>query len=290
MRFRSASFLLTALIGIAASTVSRAMYERSEDGSRLSSYILDVLPENIPDFNKGADGGLVVKELRRGNPALREVALTFDDGPHPVYTSRILATLHYYRVPATFFMVGVQAARYPEWVKMTFQEGHEIGSHTYDHFRLVELPFDEQTYQIEEFQRLIFKLTGTYPRFLRPPGGQYNAQTVDLMNRNGLAVGLWTLNPKDLTDVDAQTMYRNILENTVNGSIILMHDGSPTTVQILPSLIETLKRRGYRFVTISQMLAHADEEVLRGSAEASKSAPPAAEEEPEKGRWKIISY
>jgi len=286
-------WLLVCIAALAPALVAHAADGKAGCNQQLLPYVCDVLPENIPDFNREPDGGLLVKELRRGNPSLKEVALTFDDGPHPAYTSCILAILHHYRVPVTFFMVGVQAARYPEWVKMAFQEGHEIGSHTYDHFRLVGLPFDEQTYQIEEFQQLIFKLTGTYPRFLRPPGGSYNAQTVELMNRNGLAVGLWSFNPKDLTDVAAQELYRSILQNVSNGGVIMLHDGSAATVEMLPLLIETLKRRGYRFVTMSQMLAHADAKVLPRSAEAAEAEAPASpepEEKPEPGRWKIISY
>ncbi|OPX22576.1 MAG: hypothetical protein B1H03_04095 [Planctomycetales bacterium 4484_113] len=281
---------LTAVMAVAAFIAAASLSITARAASRDMSCARDVLPENIPDFNRAEDNALLVRELRHGNPGLREVALTFDDGPHPLYTARILAILHYYRVPATFFMVGVQGARYPQWVKMVFQEGHEIGNQTYDHFRLVHLPYSEQVYQIEEFQRLIFKLTGVYPRFLRPPGGQYNAQTIELMNRNGLALGLWSVNSKDVADVDAETMYRSILRDTENGSIILMHDGSPATLEMLPALIETLTRRGYTFVTMSQMLAHARPEVLRRPLGETSAPPPASPEEPKKGHWKIISY
>jgi peptidoglycan/xylan/chitin deacetylase (PgdA/CDA1 family) len=246
-------------------------------------FIMDVLPENIADFNMGEDGGLLVKEVRRGSPYIKEIALTFDDGPHPHYTAKLLAILNYYRVPATFFMVGVQAERYPEWVQMVHQEGHEIGCHTYDHFRLVNLPLDEQIYQIEEFSSLINRLTGSKPRLLRPPGGQYNQFTVDLMNRNGMALGLWTINTKDTApQADWRSIYRRVLEEVQPGAIILMHDGTDVTVEMLPVLIETLQRRGYSFVTMSQMMAHANADVLNGKNGHGDNQP--------KEEWRVYTY
>jgi peptidoglycan/xylan/chitin deacetylase (PgdA/CDA1 family) len=250
------------------------------DEDLMLPYIHDVLPENIADFNMGADGGLIIKELRRGNPYAKEIALTFDDGPHPFYTAQLLSILRYYRVPATFFLVGVQAERYPKWVQMIHQEGHEIGCHTYDHFRLVNLPLDEQVYQIEEFTSLIERLTGNRPRLLRPPGGQYDHFTISLMNKNGMALGLWTINTNDTApQTSADELYRKILEEVQPGSIVLMHDGSKVSLEALPQLIETLRRRGYSFVTMSQMMAHANSEVLNGSNGHGQN-----------GQWKIISY
>ncbi len=271
---------------------SSALEGRAENAEKWSSisFIPDELPENLVELNIGDDGNAIVRELRRGNHKLKEIALTFDDGPHPIYTSKILSILRYYRVPATFFMVGVQAERYPEWVKMVFQEGHEIGSHTYDHFRLVDLPYDEQVYQIEEFQRLIHTLTGVYPKFIRPPGGRYNKFTVELMNQNGLALGLWDINSKDGTDVSSEKMLRSILESVQNGSIILLHDGSPTSVEVLPLLIETLKRRGFQFVTMSQMLIHSNSELLaKADSDNRGTSSPGSEKSPE-AKWKVYSY
>jgi len=254
-----------------------------EEEHPMLPFIMDVLPENIPDFNQGENGDLLVKEIRRGNPYVKEVALTFDDGPHPHYTAKLLAILNYYRVPATFFMVGVQAERYPEWVRMVHQEGHEIGCHTYDHFRLVNLPLDEQIYQIEEFSNLINQLTGTKPHLLRPPGGQYNHFTVDLMNRNGMALGLWTINTKDTApQADWRSIYRRVLEEVQPGAIILMHDGTDVTVEMLPALIETLQRRGYSFVTMSQMMAHANADVLNGKDGHGEAK--------SRDGWRVYSY
>jgi len=275
LRWAGITFCLTVALALFATAATRA--QNSE--YPMLPFIHDVLPENIADFNQGEDGELIVKELRRGNPYLKEVALTFDDGPHPVFTAKLLSILRYYRLPATFFLVGVQAERYPDWVQMIHQEGHEIGCHTYDHFRLVNLPLDEQVYQIEEFSNLICDITGKRPRLLRPPGGRYNHFTVELMNRNGMALGLWTINSNDTApNCEWREMYRRILEDVQPGAIILMHDGSEATIEMLPHLIETLQRRGYSFVTMSQMMAHANSDVLNGH------------EAPGSEEWKIISY
>ncbi len=282
---------LTLVIGFTAlfSTSHAGALEgrmRSADSSGIT-FILDELPENLENLNIGRDGEAIVSQLRHGNPKLREIALTFDDGPHPMFTAKILSILRHYRVPATFYLVGVQAERYPDWVKMIFQEGHEIGNHTYDHFRLVNLPYEEQVYQIEQFQALIFELTGVYPKFLRPPGGRFDKATVDLMNRNGLALGLWTINPKDPIAVSPDELFRNISRSAENGSIILLHDGSESTVQMLPKLIETLKRKGYTFVTMSQMLMHSsptfNSDETRGSKEEEEKLS-------KQGRWKVYTY
>jgi peptidoglycan/xylan/chitin deacetylase (PgdA/CDA1 family) len=275
--FRWAGIFLSCVAVLALGIYTQA--QAQDNDYPMLPFIHDVLPENIADFNQGDDGELIIKELRRGNPYLKEVALTFDDGPHPLYTARLLSILRYYRLPATFFLVGVQAERYPDWVQMIHQEGHEIGCHTYDHFRLVNLPLDEQIYQIEEFSDLISDITGKRPRLLRPPGGRYNHFTVELMNRNGMALGLWTINSNDTApDCEERAMRRRVLEEVQPGSIILMHDGSEATIEMLPRLIETLLRRGYSFVTMSQMMAHANSEVLNGHKVNGSE------------EWKVISY
>jgi len=289
MFLRAVGQLLLILITLAVPSVGYSIESRDSRNHHEVEFILDVLPENLQSFNLTKDGKAIVPELRKGNPALREIALTFDDGPHPLYTAQLLAILRYYRVPATFFMVGVQAERYTEWVKMVFQEGHEIGNHTYDHFRLVNLPYDEQVYQIEAFQELIHKITGVYPRFLRPPGGQFDRATVELMNKNGLALGLWTINSKDGTQIGSAEMLRNLLKQAESGSIILFHDGREETIRVLPSLIETLKRRGFRFVTMSQMLLHANSSTIL-SAQVTEESDQTAEEQQPKGSWKVYSY
>lgn len=204
-------------------------------------------------MNLDEEGTPIVYRLLGGNPGRKEVALTFDDGPHPRYTSKLLSILQHYRVRATFFMVGFQANRYPHWAKQVTQLGNEIGSHTYDHFRLTKLPKDEVTYQIKQTQDVVYQITGRYPRFIRPPGGRYNQDILEEFAKHGLSVALWTYNAKDIDIPDPDEVYRGIMDNLENGSIILMHDGSDATIAMLPRLIRGIEARGYKLVTLSEM-------------------------------------
>jgi len=264
------------------------------------SQMEDVLPETdvIRKLNTDANGDLIIKELRYGNGGRNEIALTFDDGPHPEYTSKLLAILTHYHIRATFFMVGTQAQRHPEWVKMVNQVGCEIGNHTYDHFRLAILPDDEVDYQIIECQKLIERLIGKRPVFIRPPGGQMNARALKIISDNHLVLGWWTHNSKDVESKDGDGIYQGIVKDIKPGSIILLHDGSDGTVEMLPKLIETLERRGFRFVTMSEMLLglemgpdipaaslkdQAEKRLSENGGEEKPKTPPASD-------WKIKTY
>jgi peptidoglycan/xylan/chitin deacetylase (PgdA/CDA1 family) len=197
-----------------------------------------------------------VAELSRGNHGLRQVALTFDDGPHQEYTEQLLSILEYYDVPATFFFVGIQCVKYPQYVKMAHDGGHEIGSQTYDHFRMPQLPREEKEYQIDEYQLLIERLCGVTPKFMRPPGGQVDDQTRNLLKQRGMVLALWDVALNDTRDgKTAAEMLETAKRGVRPGSVILAHDGIKATVELLPQLIEELRRQGYGFVTMSQLAA-----------------------------------
>jgi peptidoglycan-N-acetylglucosamine deacetylase len=197
-----------------------------------------------------------LKILRRGNPHEKLIALTFDDGPHPEYTSQLLAVLDYYDVKATFFCVGVQAQKYPQWVKMINQQGHEIANHTYDHFRLPKLPRSEKQYQIDENQRLIESLTGVTPRFMRPPGGQDDGETEQMLAQRKMVLAMWDV---AINDTSSGRLEQDLLAVSLRkvrpGSVLLAHDGIQATIDMLPDLIEKLRGEGYRFVTLSELAA-----------------------------------
>jgi peptidoglycan/xylan/chitin deacetylase (PgdA/CDA1 family) len=195
-------------------------------------------------------------EITHGSPKQKRVALTFDDGPHPEYTSQLLAILDYYHVHATFFVVGLQAQKYPQWVKMIHQAGHEIGNHTYDHFRLPALPAEEAAYQIDENQRLLEQLTGITPRFFRPPGGRYGTQVSKLLQQRGMLLAFWDVALNDTAeDREAGDLYSTASHKIRPGSIVLGHDGIQATIDMLPQLIESLQAEGYSFVTMSELVS-----------------------------------
>jgi peptidoglycan/xylan/chitin deacetylase (PgdA/CDA1 family) len=205
-----------------------------------------VMPD--ADIPKGMDA------IERAKTKRKVVALTLDDGPHPEYTSQILSTLARYQVRATFDLVGVQCLKNPQWVKMIAQGGHELASHTYDHFRLPKLPLEEKAYQIDENQRIIGQLTGVTPRFLRPPGGQSDPEVEKLCRQRGMVVALWDVGLNDLAPGrDAKDLAATALADTRPGSILLAHDGSQALIDALPAIIEGLRAKGYEFVTMSEL-------------------------------------
>jgi peptidoglycan/xylan/chitin deacetylase (PgdA/CDA1 family) len=194
--------------------------------------------------------------LMHGSHDLPEVALTFDDGPHPASRSQILDTLRRYNVHATFFDVGKNMERSPDLVLRTLAEGHEIANHSANHQRLDGLSPMERHHEINDADITFYRITGKHLKLLRPPGMRYNTATLaDARELGYVVVGYTTaskdFNPQETPDFIAQ----RTLDRTENGSIILLHDYS-TTAAALPAILEELKKRGYRCVTVSELIDH----------------------------------
>lgn len=192
------------------------------------------------------------------------VALTFDDGPSPIWTPQILDALKAVNVKATFFMLGMHVQRYPEIARRVADEGHEIGNHTYDHHGLIYYKPEELNRQIKDTERVILNVTGEKTKYFRPPKawitGQEKKQLIDL----GYETVLWSLNSKDWVTFDDRYIIKYILHHLRPGDIILFHDSGGVfrpeggnreeTVKTIPHLVQLLRERGYRFVTISELL------------------------------------
>lgn len=191
--------------------------------------------------------------LRAGNPRRWEVALTFDDGPHPRFTPKLLRILREQRVHATFFVVGFMADRYPELVKAIAADGHAVGNHTYSHPNLTKLSKDEVLVEWEADNRVIERLTGVRPRYCRPPGGDFNSTTLRAAAALGLTVVLWTDDPADYSNPGDVALMRREIRALRRGAIVLLHDGSQDTVDTLAAFIEAVRRRGFEFVTLDRL-------------------------------------
>lgn len=194
------------------------------------------------------------------------VALTFDDGPSPLWTPRILIELKRANVKATFFMLGEHVEKYPEVAREVAQEGHEIGNHSYDHHTLIYYKMEELEKQIRDTERVIKKVTGVTTRYFRPPKAWINSAEKKKIREMGYQVILWSLNSKDWVAFDDKYMIRYILRNVWPGDIILFHDSGGVftteggdrkeTVLAIFRLVERLKEKGYECVTISELLKH----------------------------------
>lgn len=198
--------------------------------------------------------GLSLRKLLRGDPQRKWIALTFDDGPHPDYTPRLVEILKRHRVKATFFVVGKMAEQYPDLVRLLHQEGHAIGNHTYHHVNLTRLEAEQIAVEIKACGEVIRSLTGHAPHLFRPPGGDYNQTVAEIANALGYWLILWTDDPGDYARPNEATLKQRLLDQLSNGGIILLHDGVPETIDLLPQLLDYLKREGYEIVLVDEML------------------------------------
>jgi peptidoglycan/xylan/chitin deacetylase (PgdA/CDA1 family) len=194
--------------------------------------------------------------IAAGDPDRKEVALTFDDGPHPAYTARLLEILKQYHAKATFFVVGEQAERNPELIRAEIAAGDSVGNHTYDHVSLVKIPQAYVGTEIKACGEVLKQITGRAPHLFRPPGGAYNDSVTDVSQSLGYTMVLWTDDPGDYASPGDDVILSRLLGKINNGSIILLHDGVEQTISILPQLLQYLKDHGYQTVTVDEMLHH----------------------------------
>ncbi|MBO0810453.1 MAG: glycosyltransferase [Microlunatus sp.] len=213
-----------------------------------------------------AHGGPVIDDRgptpRTARPAPHVIALTFDDGPDPVWTPKILAVLREQHVPATFFVVGSQAIGNPDIVRQTVADGNEVGIHTLTHPDLSKLPRWWQNLELSESQLAVAGITGQQTSLFRPPYSSENAAvdnaTLGVIHnaaRDGYLTSLTSLDSKDWTRPGAAKIIRNATPENGSGQILLLHDGGGNrsqTVAALRRLIPELKAKGYRFETVSR--------------------------------------
>ncbi|QDX91372.1 polysaccharide deacetylase family protein [Brevibacillus laterosporus] len=201
---------------------------------------------------------MTYEPIHRIETQKKVVALTFDDGPDPTYTPRILETLHKNGILATFFVLGSQADKYPvimQWIK---KAGHEIGNHGYHHYDLNKLTEQEIYDEIKQAEKSIYKATGVLPQYYRPPGGVITTDVMSAVQLSGYDIIYWSVDPRDWSLARTSSVIVNsVKKHTSRGDIILFHDGGMNqkqTLKALQELITDLRSKGYKFVTVSQLL------------------------------------
>lgn len=177
------------------------------------------------------------------------VALTFDDGPGR-YTSALLRELAAHRALGTFFVVGRNVAEYPDVLRETYLEGHEIGNHTWSHADLTSLSSSGVRKELSRTDHAIKAAIGITPQLVRPPYGAFNKFVLGQMRR---PLVMWDVDTLDWRLRDRAKVTRKALKLVRPGSIILFHDIHLDTVRAMPQVLETLAKRGYHFVTVSQL-------------------------------------
>ncbi len=200
--------------------------------------------------------GLEFAKIVRGDPNRKEVALTFDDGPHPSFTPRLLDLLKTLNLKATFFMVGEKVDEAPYLVARMVQEGHDVANHTYHHVNLTKITPDLVETEIRLDNDAIRRACGLQPVYFRPPGGQYDDETVRVAEKVGMTTVLWTDDPADYVSPGEAVIESRLLGHVRNGAVILLHDGIEQTFAILPDFVARLRAQGYHFVTMTELAQH----------------------------------
>lgn len=195
------------------------------------------------------------------------VALTFDDGPYPPYTGQILDILRERQVPATFFVIGRNAKKHPDLVRRMVAEGHQVGNHTYNHVDLLKADRQEIGDEVDRADRVVKEITGQSCVAFRPPHGFRDAVVLEVMAERKLKVVEWSVASRDWTNPGVDTIVRRTVNKVRSGAVILLHDGDGVssgdsraqTVEATRLIIDALAAQGYKFVTVTEILAKTEE-------------------------------
>jgi peptidoglycan-N-acetylglucosamine deacetylase len=186
----------------------------------------------------------------------REIALTFDDGPGP-YTPGVLAVLERKHVPATFFEVGSMLRYFSASTSAIVAKGDPIGDHTELHQPMSQLSENDQRSELLDQAAAISQYGAPFPRLFRPPYGVYNSRTLALLHKYGMLMVMWTVDSGDYLQPGVATIVKTVVSGARPGAIILMHDAGgdrQETIDALPLIINRLRARGYRLVTVPRLL------------------------------------
>jgi peptidoglycan-N-acetylglucosamine deacetylase len=184
------------------------------------------------------------------------IAMTFDDGPSSANTPRLLEILKQRNIKATFFLIGENVAANPDIVRQILAGGHEIGNHSWTHPQLSKLSDERVTAEISKTQDAIKEASGFTPALLRPPYGAITARQREwIEGQFGLSIILWSVDPFDWKRPGASVIIQRILSQVRPGAIILSHDIHKQTVDAMPATLDALIAKGYKFVTVTQLIA-----------------------------------
>ncbi len=196
--------------------------------------------------------------IHQGPSSPKVISLTFDDGADGTNIDEILKVLDAHKIKATFFLTGTGVNHHPARIRRIVSKGHEIANHSYSHPNFRNLTYAQMNTELKKAQAVIKTATGVYPKKLfRAPYGAYNSHVLEGVGRAGYPYTIqWNIDSIDWRGDSATTLYNRVIKNAKGGSIVLMHTGKGAsgTVEALPKVIKELKRQGYGFVTISQLL------------------------------------
>lgn len=214
-----------------------------------------VLTEKVDTWSKEVD--VRVNERKKGAESetegiqAKKIAITFDDGPHPVYTEKLLDGLKKREVKATFFVLGKKAKEHPEIIERMQEEGHIIGNHTYTHIQLRSTNRQKFRDELVLTNGVISEITGREVQYVRPPYGTWDKKLEEELNMFPV---LWNIDPNDWCTGNADKVTRRIADKAKENGIILMHDCYQSSVDAALASIDILMERGFEFVTVEDIL------------------------------------
>src|SRR5437899_632314 len=183
------------------------------------------------------------------------IAMTFDDGPSAMLTPKLLDLLAAHRIKATFFVIGENVAEHPEIVARAAREGHEIGNHSWSHPNFGKMSDQGVRSQLQRTDDAIKNATSQRPTLMRPPYGSITAREKRwIYEAFGYRIILWDVDPYDWKRPGPAVVRSRILKETQPGSIVLSHDIHPGTIEAMPSTFDALEAKGFKFVTVSELI------------------------------------
>ncbi len=221
-------------------------------------------PAPMPSYSVGANPPTYVPNVPPAGARIRYssvttdqpvLAMTFDDGPHPTLTPQLLDILKQRNIKCTFFVIGKSAAQYPAIMRRIVAEGHEVANHTWSHPSLTSKSDAQIRTELQKSEEAILRITGVRPRLLRPPYGATNRRIEQwIYNDLGYSTILWSVDPQDWRRPGVSVVTSRLVNGAHNGAIMLAHDIHPPTIAAMPAMFDQLLAKGYRFVTVSQLM------------------------------------
>lgn len=243
-------------------TLSDFDYKLTSEGINIyfNNFLFDKTYSYTPFVYISFKENAIVKE-RIIDTSKKIIAFTFDDGPGG-YTKELTDILNEYSSSATFFMLGNRMKYNQDSVKYAYNNGMEIGSHTYAHKYLINLSDKEVLEEINSTTIIFNEITGSNIKLIRPPYGNYSNRVKEL---SPFPIILWNIDPKDWLYRDADKVYNHVLENISDGDIVLMHEVYPETVEAVKMLLPELKARGYEIVNVTELASIKNVELKKGN-------------------------
>jgi peptidoglycan/xylan/chitin deacetylase (PgdA/CDA1 family) len=183
------------------------------------------------------------------------LAMTFDDGPHPSLTPKLLDILKARNIKCTFFVIGKQVKMYPNIIRRMIAEGHEVANHTWTHASLTSRSDEQIRSELKQSEDALVEVANYRPQLIRPPYGAINTRIKQLMySEFGYPTIMWSVDPQDWRRPGVSVVTSRLVNGAHPGAIMLAHDIHPPTIEAMPAMFDQLLAKGYQFVTVSQLL------------------------------------